>query len=131
MDPHRIRVLCVDDNRDVADSEAMLLDVCGYDTRACYDGRNALALAREFCPDACLVDLNMPGMDGCEVAREMRAEHDGPPPLLVAVTAKGGPDDYRRTREAGFDAHLVKPVEPMRLMAMLAGLAVGRHEPPC
>ncbi|QEL14753.1 response regulator [Limnoglobus roseus] len=118
----RLKVLCVDDNHDIADSEAMLLDVYGIDARACYDGPHAILAGREFHPDAYLVDLNMPGMDGCEVARELRAEHDGPPPLLVAITAKSAAEDYRRTQAAGFDAHLVKPVEPNRLLKMLAEL---------
>jgi two-component system OmpR family response regulator len=97
-------VLCVDDNRDIADSEVMLLDVYGYEARACYDGQHALNEGRQFCPDAYRVDLNMPGMDGCQVARQLRAEHDGPPPLLVAITAKSGLADFHRTKEAGFDA---------------------------
>lgn len=130
MGAKRLRVLCVDDNRDIADSEAMLLDVFGYDARACYDGRCAIAEGRVFRPDVYLVDLNMPGMDGCEVARELRAEHDGPPPLLVAITAKSGKEDYRRTTEAGFDAHLVKPVEPTRLLAMLAEVKPSGKERP-
>lgn len=63
-----LRVLCVDDNHDIADSEAMLLGLYGFEARACYDGPHALVEAKVFCPDAYLVDLNMPGMDGCEVA---------------------------------------------------------------
>jgi two-component system OmpR family response regulator len=122
MAVNRLRVLCVDDNRDVADSEAMLLDLLGFDSRACYDGLQAICEVPKFCPDVLLLDLNMPGLDGCDVARILRARYDGPPPLLVAITAKSGKDDYRRTREAGFDAHLVKPVEPNRLVEMLATL---------
>lgn len=120
MGAERLRVLCVDDNHDIADSEVMLLDVYGFEARACYDGQCALKVGREFSPNVYLIDLNMPGMDGCEVARELRAEHDGPPPMLVAITAKSGVEDYRRTKEAGFDAHLVKPVDPERLLEMLA-----------
>ena len=120
MGAERLRVLCVDDNHDIADSEVMLLDLCGFDARACYDGRRALAEAREFHPDVYLVDLNMPGMDGCEVARELRSTDGGLSTTLVAITAKSGTEDYRRTKEAGFDAHLVKPVEPERLMELLS-----------
>jgi CheY-like chemotaxis protein len=119
---NRLKVLCVDDNRDVADSEAMLLDLLGYDSWACYDGTQALVEARRFHPDVFLLDLNMPGMDGCEIARELRIRYEGHPPLLVAITAKSGTEDYRRTRDAGFDAHLVKPVAPNRLAEMLATL---------
>lgn len=111
------RVLCVDDNPDVADSEALLLGLCGYDARACYGGEDALAAADGFRPDACLLDLNMPGMDGCELARRLRAR--GRCPLLVAVTARGGDEDRRRTAAAGFDRHLVKPVDPARLLELL------------
>lgn len=116
----RIRVLCVDDNHDIADSEAMLLDLLGYHSRACYDGLQALVEAREFRPDVFLLDLNMPGMDGCALARELRTRNSGPRPILVAVTAKSGHEDVCRTREAGFDAHFVKPVEPKLLLDMLA-----------
>ena len=122
MAVNRLRVLCVDDNRDIADSEAMLLDLLGFDSRACYDGRQAIREVPKFRPDVLLIDLNMPGMDGCDVARVLRLRYEGPPPLLVAITAKGGTEDYRRTRDAGFDAHLVKPVEPSRLVELLATL---------
>lgn len=116
----RVRVLCVDDNRDVADSEVLLLNSEGFDAVACYGGEAALALARTFCPDACLVDLNMPGLDGCEVARRLKAEHCGTPPFLIAVTARSGAGVLHRTSEAGFDGHLVKPVEPALLLEILS-----------
>ena len=74
MNTECIRVLCVDDNCDIADTEAMMLNLYGFDARACYDGFEALELAREFRPHAYLVDLDMPGMDGCEVARVLRGE---------------------------------------------------------
>jgi CheY-like chemotaxis protein len=122
MAVNRLRVLCVDDNRDIADSEAMLLNLLGYDSLACYDGPQALVEAHRFSPDVFLLDLNMPGMDGCEIARELRARYHVHPPLLVAITAKSGTEDYRRTSDAGFDAHLVKPVAPNRLVEMLSAL---------
>jgi two-component system OmpR family response regulator len=125
MGVNRLRVLCVDDNRDLADSEAMLLDACGYDARACYDGPQALHEAAGFRPIVCLVDLDIPGMDGCEVAARLRGPGEGPPPALVAVTARGGPDDRRRTAAAGFDLHLVKPVDPAELVAAVAGFAAS------
>lgn len=129
MRSDRLRVLCVDDNRDVADSEVLLLELFGMEARACYDGACALAEGRRFHPNAYLVDLNMPGMDGCELARKLRTEH-GPPPLLVAVTAKNGKEDYRRTAEAGFDAHLVKPVSPEYLLEMLSRSRASEQPPP-
>ncbi|QEL20506.1 response regulator [Limnoglobus roseus] len=129
MKTERLRVLCVDDNHDVADSEVLLLELFGIEARACYDGACALAEARQFHPDAYLVDLNMPGMDGCELARELRTGQ-GPPPFLVAVTAKSGKEDYRRTAEAGFDAHLVKPVTPDHLLAVLFRTRASEQTPP-
>jgi CheY-like chemotaxis protein len=129
MASERIRVLCVDDNRDIADSEAMLLSLFGFETLACYDGYQAIAEGIKFRPDAYLVDLNMPGIDGCETARQLREMFDGPPPLLVAITAKGSKEDYCRTAQAGFDAHLLKPVEPKRLVELLSGLKKMDHNP--
>ena len=125
---HCLKVLCVDDNRDIADSEALLLDLFGFDSRACYDGPHALEEARSFRPDAYLLDLNMPGMDGCELARELRIRFDGPPPLLIAITAKSGTDDLQRTADAGFDRHLLKPVDPMELFGLLSEIQATHHD---
>ena len=108
-----VRILCVDDSRDIADSTAMLLGMCGYDARACYDGLAALEEARSFRPAVCLIDLNMPGLDGDAVARRMR---DPLAPALVAMTAMGGAETRRRTAAAGFVRHLVKPVDPQALL---------------
>ena len=119
--PSALRVLCVDDNRDQADSEAMLLEAFGYDTRACYDGTAALRVANDFRPRVCLLDLNMPGMDGDELAGKLRSWAGGCPLLLVAVTAMG--DDASRGRTAGFDHHFVKPVEPRLLLDVLNRLS--------
>jgi CheY-like chemotaxis protein len=77
-----LRVLCVDDNRDVADSEADLLHVHECDARACYSGASALVEVAEFRPCVCLIDLNMPGMDGDELAVRLREQEGGPPPIL-------------------------------------------------
>ncbi len=114
-----LRVLCVDDNRDIADSEADLLHVYGFDARACYSGASALREAVEFQPCVCLIDLNMPGMDGDELARRLRDQKGGPPPVLVAVTARDDEQSRRRMREAGLDPHLVKPVDPNELVAVI------------
>lgn len=115
----RPRVLCVDDNRDAADSEAELLRVVGFDPRACYDGRSALCLAREWAPDVCLIDLHMPDMDGDELAARLRAEAAGRPVLMVAVTAMSNDESYARTDAAGFALHLVKPVDPHDLLRVV------------
>jgi two-component system, OmpR family, response regulator len=114
-----LRVLCVDDNQDVADSEADLLHVHGFDARACYSGASALREAVDFHPCVCLIDLNMPGMDGDELAVRLREQEGGPPPVLVAVTARSDEESERRIREAGLDPHLVKPVDPKELVAVI------------
>ena len=108
-----IRVLCVDDNRDIADSEADLLNVMGFEARACYSGVTALREAMEFRPCVCLIDLNMPGMDGDELASRLRQQAGDSPPVLVAVTAPTTTSPARRRiLAAGLEPHLVKPVDP-------------------
>lgn len=103
-----LRVLCVDDNRDVADSSVDLLRVVGFEARACYDGPTALVEAAAFQPGVCLIDLNMPGMDGDELAVRLRAWVAGVRLVLVAVTAMSNEESCRRIRDAGFDLHLIK-----------------------
>ena len=120
MNHQPLRVLCVDDNRDAADSEASVLDLCGYETAVSYDGPAALAEAIRFGPDVCLVDYNMPGMSGCEVARHLRAWRRGRPVYLIAVTAHDSEQARARTAAAGFDRHMVKPVNWDELSAVLA-----------
>jgi CheY-like chemotaxis protein len=112
-------VLVVDDNRDAADSTAQLLNCVGFESRACYDGRSALAAADNFHPGVCFLDLNMPGMGGEELALRLRAEAGGRPLVLVAVTAMSSPEYRERTAAAGFDLHLVKPVDPFQLVEVV------------
>jgi PAS domain S-box-containing protein len=119
--PSRARVLVVDDNHDAADSLGMLLEMLGAETRVTYDGAAALDALPSFSPEMVLLDLGMPVMDGWEVARRIRERTDRAP-LLVALTGWGQPDDRRRTREAGFDQHLVKPVELTALKALFSRL---------
>jgi two-component system, OmpR family, response regulator len=126
IDRARPRILCIDDNVDVADSAADLLEVLGFEARACYDGRAALALVEDFAPDICLIDLNMPGMDGDRVAVQLRGT--GRPVVLIAVTAASNDAAARRIAEAGFDLHLVKPVDPRHLPAILASIWTKRPE---
>ncbi len=115
-----IRVLCVDDNHDVADSEVEMLSVFGFNARACYDGRSALREAADFQPSVCLLDMNMPGMDGDELAVRLREQEGGPPPVLVAVTAKSDEESWRRMWNAGVSIQLVKPVDPEVLVTIIA-----------
>jgi two-component system OmpR family response regulator len=114
-----LRVLCVDEIGEVADSTVMLLRVVGFDARACYGGTDALAEAAAFRPAVCLIDLNMPGMNGDELAERLRAQAGEAPLVLVAVTAMGDEACRRRTAAAGFDLHLVKPVDPHQLLAVV------------
>jgi CheY-like chemotaxis protein len=109
----------VDDNRDAADSTAMLLWHAGFEARACYDGPTALEAAEGFRPSVCLIDLNMPGMDGDELALRLRALYCGRPLLLVALTAMSSEECRTRTRDAGFHLHVVKPVDPEQLLVVV------------
>jgi CheY-like chemotaxis protein len=106
------RILIAEDNADLAESMAMLLRLEGHEVRIAYDGPSALDVADEFGPDAALLDIGLPGMDGYELARKLRARHYGRGLLLVAVTGYGQPEDHARAGEAGFDIHLVKPLDP-------------------
>jgi signal transduction histidine kinase len=115
-----MRMLVVDDNEDAARALAMLLDLSGYETRVALDGLSALETAERFEPHAALVDLGMPGIDGFDVARRLRSIF-GADLLLVAVTGYSQTEDRRRSREAGFNHHLVKPVDWPALQAIFAG----------
>jgi PAS domain S-box-containing protein len=120
--PHTRRILVVDDDEDVADSTAMLLETLGYEVITVYDGAAALEAARAQRPEVVLLDIGMPGMDGYEVARRLRGEPAVQGAALIAVTGWGQEADRRCSREAGFDRHLVKPVE---LGALEAALEAG------
>ncbi|WP_437662404.1 ATP-binding protein [Sorangium sp. So ce1182] len=126
-----LRVLVVDDNVDGAESLALLLRMSGHRTRAVHTGPEALTAARELGADVVFLDIGLPGMDGYEVARRLRADPGFAGLVLVALTGWGTEDDRRRAREAGFDHHLTKPVdaaEVRRLVARVAqGAATGRQ----
>ena len=112
------RVLIVDDNDDSAASMAMLLQIYGHDARVANDGPAGLELALEFQPHVVVLDIGLPGMDGYEVARRLRERQ--PATMLIALTGYGGPEDRQRAIEAGFDRHLVKPVDPDELAALIS-----------
>jgi CheY-like chemotaxis protein len=114
------RILVVDDNADAAESMGLLLRIAGHDVRIAHDGVAGLAAAQESLPDVVLLDIGLPGIDGYEVARRMRAQPGSEKVLLVALTGYGQEEDLRKSREAGFDHHLVKPVDPTSLSALLA-----------
>jgi len=111
------RVLVVDDNVDSAETMAEILKLWGHEVETAHDGPGALEAARAHRPDAILLDLGLPVMDGYETARLIRKE--GLAKLLVAVTGFGAAEDRRRAMEAGFDTHLVKPVSPEALRLVL------------
>jgi len=119
------RVLLIDDNRDAAESMTVLLELWGHEVRIAYNGPDALALAAEFRPDAALLDIGLPGMTGYEVAQRLRELPGWQDVMLVAVTGYGQDEDLRRSREAGFDHHLTKPVEPVMLQSLLATAPVS------
>ena len=114
------RILVVDDNRDAAEILAAMLRLDGPEVRTAHDGAQALATAEQFRPDMVLLDLGMPGISGFDVARGIRARPWGAAVKLVAQTGWGHEHDRRRTREAGFDEHVTKPVDRSRLMKLLA-----------
>lgn len=114
------RILVVDDNIDAANSLAMLLELDGHATRVAHCGTDALTAVREFEPHVALLDIGLPDISGYEVARQVRAMNDLPSmPRLIALTGWGSEEDRRRAAEAGFDAHLVKPVDPEGLGSLI------------
>jgi CheY-like chemotaxis protein len=123
------RVLVVDDSQDGADSLGLILQALGAQASVAYDGASALALLDTFKPDVVLLDIGMPGMDGYDVARRIRSERAFDRVLLVALTGYGQEEDRRRCAEAGFDHHLVKPLEVTQLEYVL-GSPDGVRRPP-
>src|SRR5262249_48822715 len=119
-----LRILVVDDIPDVADVMKMLLDLEGFETQVAYNGAAALQLAREFSPDVIFCDIGLPGMDGHEIARRVRADPATAPATLIALTGWGAESEVRKTRDSGFDFHLVKPVDTNALLELLS------HVPP-
>jgi CheY-like chemotaxis protein len=113
-------VLIVDDNSDAAEMLGLMLSYLGCEVRLAYNGLDALTLARDFRPDLIILDIGLPGLNGYEVASRLRAEEWGRDIVLIALTGWGQDEDKRRAREAGFDHHLVKPVNPDVLETILA-----------
>jgi CheY-like chemotaxis protein len=114
------RILVVDDNADAASSLAMLLELDGHATRVALSGMDALAAVADFAPDVVFLDIGLPDISGYEVARRVRAMPElRAMPRLVALTGWSREEDRRQAAEAGFDAHLVKPVDPARLGSVL------------
>ena len=118
----QLRILVADDNKDAAETLGMLLELMGHSVRNVQDGEAAVQEAAAFAPQVVLLDIGMPKMNGYEAARQIRAGPGGAAMTLVAITGWGQPDDLRKSREAGFDRHLVKPVDPDVLAELLAAL---------
>ena len=116
------RVLIVEDNDDARAMLHEALAFSGHDVREARDGASGLALAAQSPPEIALIDIGLPDLDGYEVARRLRAAPGGRRMGLIAITGYGQAEDQRRAYEAGFDAHLTKPVAPERLRQVMAGL---------
>jgi PAS domain S-box-containing protein len=115
------RILVVDDNRDSADSLGMLLRLKGNDIRTAHDGLEAVEIAEAFRPEVILLDIGLPKLNGYDAARRIRQHPWGRDVILVALTGRGADEDRRRSQEAGFNFHIVKPVELVALEKLLAG----------
>lgn len=122
----RRRILVVDDNRDAATSLAELLELTGHETRIAHDGLEAVQAAESFGPDVVLLDIGLPKLNGFEAARMIRQQPWGKAMMLVALTGWGQEEDRRKSSEAGFDAHLVKPADPVVLTELLARMRSPR-----
>lgn len=120
--PRRVRVLVVDDNRDAAESLALVLGLSGYEMLTAFGGAEALEIGARERPEAVILDIGMPGMSGHEVARRMRLEAWGRHAAIVALTGWGQEQDKQAASAAGFDAHLTKPVDPAAVERVLADL---------
>jgi signal transduction histidine kinase/DNA-binding response OmpR family regulator len=116
------RILVIEDNQDAADSMCQLLTLTGHEVEVASTGSQGLEIARQFRPDVVLCDIGLPHMDGYEVARQLRQDPNLASVYLVAATGYGQEEDQRRSREAGFDVHLIKPVDFADLQRLLAGL---------
>jgi CheY-like chemotaxis protein len=115
------RILVVEDNRDSADSLRLLLEYSGHEVAVAYSGHDGVQAAERYQPDVVLCDIGLPGLDGYGVARKLRDNPATAKARLIAVTAYGQDEDRRRSHEAGFEQHLVKPVDPDALRRVLNG----------
>jgi len=117
-----VRVLVVNDDPDIVESIAMVLRLYGHEVAVALGGAAALQTAQAKQPDAVLLDISMPAVEGFQVARKLRAMFRDKPLLLIAITAQGSEEDRRNRQEAGFDLHLVKPADPLEVENLLRKL---------
>ena len=113
-------MLVADDNRDGAEIMALLLQQYGYDVSIAHSGTDALAAAARYQPEIAILDIGMPGMSGYDLAQRIRGEAWGKHMLLIALTGWGQEEDKRKALDAGFDHHLIKPIDPDALEALMA-----------
>ncbi len=125
--PAGLRVLVVDDNRDVADSTASVMRMNGCDVHVAYDGRAALESVQRLRPDAVLLDIGLPAIDGYLVAEHIRAQPENGDTMIVAVSGYGQEHDRERSRSVGFDYHVVKPIDPILLAGLVGTLRLSRE----
>lgn len=121
------RILVVDDNKDSAESLAMLLRLTGHETRVAYDGLGAIEMAKQYRPDVVLLDIGLPKLNGFDACRQIRRQPWGEDIVIVALTGWGQDEDRRQSEKAGFDAHMVKPFDHVVLRQLLASLPSGRE----
>ena len=120
-----LRILIADDNQDAATTLATLLEIMGHQVQYVHDGEAAVAAASEFNPQVVLLDIGMPKLNGYEACRKIRSHAHGAAMTVVAVTGWSQPDDRRASQAAGFDHHLVKPVDPAVLADLLVAVAAN------
>ena len=119
------RILVVDDTADAADAGAVVLETEGQEVRTAHSGRSALREALRWAPDAMVLDIGLPDMDGYELAREIAALALTPAPLLIALSGYGRASDLQMARDAGFSHHLLKPADPEALFALFREHVLG------
>ena len=119
------RILIVDDNRDSADSLAMLMEITNNEAYLAHDGEEAVKAIERHRPEVVLLDIGLPKLDGHEVCRRVRQEPWGKDIVIIALTGWGQEDDRRKSQEAGFNGHLVKPIDYDKLLELLASLTDG------
>jgi CheY-like chemotaxis protein len=131
LSPQRdsVRVLVADDNRDAADSLALLLSLAGHEVRVAHNGCIALQVAQTFLPHAAVLDIGMPGLDGYDVAQELRHAAWGADICLIALTGRARDSDRQRAHAVGFNHYLIKPIDPEVLQSMIASSLAERRSP--
>jgi CheY-like chemotaxis protein len=118
----RLRILVADDNEDSAETLSMLIGLMGHDVRVAFDGIEAVAIAEEFRPHLAFLDIGMPRLNGYDVARRIREQEWSRNMILAALTGWGQDEDRRTSKQAGFNLHLVKPIDPSAIQKLLTGI---------